>query len=143
MKQLSILTLLISSLLVFGSSCSKADNKEKTSENVDALSTTCFKGRLEIKAMCGNYTVKVLEGNIDPSLIQQSWKDRTTGKTYENVFRLANSCNLPSSVKEGDEFYFQIQNKNEECAECQAYYPTPEKSLHIKVLDKACSNSSN
>ena len=94
-----------------------------------------LKAKLEIKAMCMNYTLRLEEGNLDTSLIVSKWKDDETGKTYENVFGLANPCDFPSTIKQGDEFYFTIDTaKNRNCAVCMAYYPTPRKKLIIKVI---------
>src|SRR5215208_312464 len=67
-----------------------------------------YKGRLEIAGMCMNYTIKLLEGKIDTSKIAANWKDEVTGKSYSNVFALANPCSFPASIKQGDEFYFYI-----------------------------------
>ncbi len=47
-----------------------------------------YKGRLEIKALCMNYTISVLEGEIDTSTIIKSWTDETTNMKYSNVFKL-------------------------------------------------------
>ena len=99
-------------------------------------STVKFKGKLEIAALCMNYTIKLSEGNIDTSLIAGAWTDETTRKSYTNVFRLGNPCDFPASIKQGDEFNFVIdtsQGKN--CAVCMAYYPTPPKTLSIKVVE--------
>ena len=99
----------------------------------------CYKGRLEIKALCMNYTIKVLEGGIDKSLIVDQWKDESTGKTYTNVFALGSRCTFPANLKEGDEFYFTIDNTaTQDCIVCMAYYPVPEKKLSIKILPGAC-----
>lgn len=99
----------------------------------------CYKGRLEIKSLCMNYTIKVLDGNIDTALVAAQWRDGSTGKTYTNVFGLASRCNFPSTIKEGDEFYFAIDSTSvQDCAVCMAYYPTPEKKLSIKVLAGGC-----
>ena len=93
-----------------------------------------YKAKLEIKALCMNYTLRLLEGNMDASMIAANWTDETTGKSYKNVFGLANPCDFPSSVKEGDEFYFTIDTvKARNCAVCMAYYPTPPKKIIIKV----------
>ena len=99
----------------------------------------CFKGKLEIRAICMNYTISVIEGIMDSSLVESKWTDPGTGKEYRNAFRLASPCNFPTSLKEGDEFYFVIDTtmKNN-CAVCQAYYPTPSKSLSIRIIDGAC-----
>lgn len=101
---------------------------------------TCFKGRLEIKAACMNYTIGLLEGNIDTALLATNWTDESTGKSYKNVFALASRCTFPSTIKEGDEFYFRIDsNIVQRCAVCLIYYPVPPKKLAIKVLEKPCS----
>ena len=94
-----------------------------------------LRAKLEIKAMCMNYTLRLVDGNLDNSQIESSWTDETTGKSYKNVFALANPCDFPSSIKEGDEFNFIIVTaKEKNCAVCMAYYPTPKKKLMIKVL---------
>src|ERR1043165_5644082 len=90
--------------------------------------STIYKGRLEAKGMCMNYTIKLLEGNIDTSKIVAQWKNEATGKTHTNVFALGSVCNFPSTIKEGDEFYFKIDpNYVSNCMVCLAYYPKPPK----------------
>lgn len=96
-----------------------------------------YKAKLETKALCMNYTLRLLEGNIDTSLIVASWTDESTGKTFKNVFALGSPCSFPSTLKEGDEFYFVIDSTTvQNCAVCMAYYPTPPRKLSIKVVDK-------
>lgn len=96
-----------------------------------------YKGKLEIKALCMNYTIKLIEGSIDTSLIAAEWTDETTGKSYTNVFALGSPCTFPSSIGEGDEFYFSIDSTTvQNCAVCMAYYPKPSKKLAIKVMEK-------
>ncbi|MFI5131270.1 MAG: hypothetical protein ACHQFX_14810 [Chitinophagales bacterium] len=93
-----------------------------------------FKGKLEIKALCMNYTIRLTEGTLDTSQVVANWTDESTGKSYKNVFGLGNPCDFPSTIKEGDEFYFTIDTvKEKNCAVCMAYYPTPRKKLIIKV----------
>lgn len=106
--------------------------------NKAGRAATCYKGRLEIKALCSNYTIQLLEGAIDPSKIEASWTDEHTGKVYTNVFALGSPCNFPSTLKEGDEFYFTLAAPAQNCAVCQAYYPKPAKALSITVVDKPC-----
>ncbi|MDQ3278124.1 MAG: hypothetical protein M3Q06_07345 [Bacteroidota bacterium] len=106
--------------------------------NREPVVTNCYKGRLEIKALCANYTISVLEGNLDASKIEASWTDENTGKTYKNVFALGSPCTFPESLEEGKEFYFTLAETNNQCAVCQAYYPKPGKALSITVLDKPC-----
>jgi hypothetical protein len=108
-----------------------ADGCDKKKTNV------VYKGRLEIKAICMNYTIKLMEGNIDTSLIAGIWTDETTNKSYTNVFALASPCTFPSSIKQGDEFYFTIDTTGRrDCAVCMAYYPRPSRRLSIKVQEK-------
>ena len=98
---------------------------------------TLYKGRLEIKALCMNYTIGLLEGNMDSTRIVAQWKDETTGKTYKDVFALGSACTFPATIEEGDEFYFMIDSSyTSNCAVCMAYYPKPPKSLAIKIVNK-------
>ena len=104
--------------------------KNKNESNV-------YKGRLETKGMCMNYTIKLLEGKLDTSKIVSEWKNETTGKTHNNVFALGSLCSFPSTINEGDEFYFTIDSSYvSNCAVCLAYYPKPPKSIAIKVVNK-------
>jgi hypothetical protein len=99
--------------------------------------TATYKGRLEIKGNCMNYTIKLLAGNIDTSLIDSKWTDEMTNKSYLNVFALGSRCSFPSTIQQGDEFLFKIDTATlQNCAVCLAYYPTPSKRLSIKVIDK-------
>lgn len=99
----------------------------------------CVKGRLEIKGICMNYVIKVLDGGIDPALIESSWQDPSTGITHYNVFALGSPCSFPENIKEGDEFYFRVVTEDRNgCAVCQAYRPVPSKNLKIEVSGKTC-----
>jgi hypothetical protein len=96
-----------------------------------------YKGRLEIKGICMNYTIKLLEGALDTSRYVTEWKDESTGKSHTNVFALGSACSFPSIINEGDEFYFTIDSSYvSNCAVCMAYYPKPTKSIAIKVVNK-------
>ena len=96
-----------------------------------------YKGKLEVKGMCMNYTIKLLEGNIDASKLVAQWKNEVTGKTHTNVFALGSVCNFPPTINEGDEFSFTIDTTYvSNCAVCLAYYPKPTKSIAIKVVNK-------
>jgi hypothetical protein len=98
--------------------------------------TNCLKGQLVIKGICMNYTIKLLEGNIDSSLVESQWMDDHANKSYTNVFALGSRCNFPENIKEGDSFYFTIDNSPvQNCNVCMAYYPTPSKKLNIRVLN--------
>ncbi|MEO8403735.1 MAG: hypothetical protein ABI480_04050 [Chitinophagaceae bacterium] len=97
-----------------------------------------YKGRLETKALCMNYTLTLTEGTLDTSMVASSWTDENTGKSYKNAFALGNPCNFPASIQQGDEFYFMVDTSKQQsqCIVCMAYYPTPPKKLFIKVVDK-------
>lgn len=99
----------------------------------------CYKGKLEIKALCMNYTISLVEGSLDSSKIESSWTDESTGKKYTNVFALGNPCTFPANIAEGQEFYFTIDTApKRDCAVCMAYYPKPKKHLDIRVLQSPC-----
>src|SRR6185503_7180471 len=81
-----------------------------------------YKARLEIAGICLNYTIKLLEGDIDTSKIVTNWTDEMTSKSYTNVFALTNPCLLPKTIRQGDEFYFTIDFPvKQECITCLAY----------------------
>ncbi len=119
--QYLILLVAMSTILLSNSDCS-------------TKKTERLKGKLEIAGICSNYTIKVIEGKIDSSLVVATWTDETTGKSYNNVFKLGSPCTFPATIKQGDEFYFTIDTtKQKDCAVCMAYYPTPAKAIAIKV----------
>lgn len=105
--------------------------------NNNKYSSKKFRGRLAIKGICYNYTIKLLKGTIDTSVISTEWKDPYTQKIHTNVFALADPCTFPVSINEGDEFDFELDiSDSSPCIVCEAYYPTPSRSLKIKVLNK-------
>lgn len=121
-------------LTISAENCNK---KEKEAEPTKEKKDDVYKGRLEIKALCMNYTLKLTEGNIDTSKIISNWTDETTKKTYSNVFGLQNPCNFPATINQGDEFYFIIDTlSTSPCMVCLAYYPVPPKKLAIKIINK-------
>lgn len=95
-----------------------------------------YKGRLEIKGICMNYTISLLGGDIDTSRIVANWTDENIGKSYANVFRLNQPCGFPDTIDAGEEFFFQLDNAEKDCVVCEAYYPVPPKGLAIKVVNK-------
>jgi hypothetical protein len=122
--------LILSAVFLLTISAEKCNEKKKDSGIV-------YKGRLEIKAICMNYTIRLLEGNIDTSKIVSNWTDETTKKSYSNVFALENPCNFPATIKQGEDFYFIIDSTaTAPCAVCMAYYPIPGKKLPIKIINK-------
>ena len=97
-------------------------------------SENLVRGKLVIKGICMNYVIEVLGNNIDKNLIEKSWTNEFTEISYENVFGLGSICDFPKDIDEGDEFSFSIlEEKDQICANCKAYSPTPKKKLFIEV----------
>lgn len=93
-----------------------------------------YMGRLELKGPCGQYTISLLKGKMDRNLIQKVWTDLNTGRSYKNVFAVANSCSFPANeLSEGDTIAFTIGGKPQNCMVCQIFVPTPEKKLPVTV----------
>jgi hypothetical protein len=118
----SIFVLAIAALAIIKNNCNKNSK------------AGCYKGKLEIKGICSNYTIKLLEGSLDSTLFSTNWTDDQTGKVYTNVFALGSPCTFPDTLNQGDEFYFTIDTSKQDCNVCMAYYPTPGKKLAIKVI---------
>ena len=114
--------------LLFLLSCSK--------NNSDTELESSYKGKLVVKGICMNYVIQVLDSDFDSSLIELNWINEFSDISYTNVFALGSVCDFPEDIEEGDEFNFIIDNfKNNNCAVCLAYSPTPNKYLSITVLD--------
>jgi hypothetical protein len=116
----------------------KEDCKNKEG-NANATISGCYKGKLEVKGGCMNYTISITSPNVDTSLAMASWTDENTGKSYKNVFGLKSRCTFPDNINAGDEFYFTIDSTSvQNCAVCLMYYPVPSKKLSIKVIPGPC-----
>ena len=95
-----------------------------------------FLGKLVKKGICMNYVIEVNESDFPQDMIEKKWTDESSNKEYKNVFRLESICDFPESIKENDSFNFVIDNDKENlCAVCYAYTPTPDKSVSITVLE--------
>ncbi len=124
MKHISLLSIL-TTILLSNSECIKKNTH-----------TGKYRAKLEIAGICMNYTIRLIEDKMDTARIVTNWTDESTNTSYSNVFKLGNPCDFPSSIKQGDEFYFIIDTaKPKDCMVCMAYYPTPPKSLLIKVVE--------
>ena len=119
---------LVTLIILSNISCNKSNNS----------SVACFKGKLVLKGICMNYVIQITEGNVDNSLYESSWQNPVTNTTYQNVFGLASICTFPSTIKEGDEFYFSIPKNPivQTCAQCQVYSPIPSKRINIEICNK-------
>lgn len=122
--------LLLSVVILLTISADKCGKKKKTAKEI-------YKARLEIKALCMNYTLRLLEGDINTSLISGTWVNESTGKSYTNVFGLGSPCTFPPDIQQGDDFYFKIDSSaKQDCPVCMAYYPSPPRKLAIAVVEK-------
>jgi hypothetical protein len=85
-----------------------------------------------------NYVIQITEGDVDKSLYESSWQNPLTNTTYKNVFGLESICTFPSTINEGDEFYFSIPKSPivQTCAQCKAYSPIPSKKINIEICNK-------
>ncbi len=116
-------------------------DEEYTYKNADFKIIECnsemLTGKLVLKGICMNYVIEVLDGDIDTDLIESEWTNEMTNAVYKNVFALGSVCNFPENIEEGDTFQFSIETNgtDQTCAVCEAYSPTPEKSLRIKVCN--------
>lgn len=126
------LLLLLSSFILLSASTRSCKDTE--------LPAGCYKGKLEVKGECMNYTISIQSNNFDTSMVVANWTDENTGRSYKNVFGLGSRCTFPDSLKAGDEFYFTIDTTSvQDCMVCMIYYPTPQKKLSIKVLNAPCT----
>ncbi len=126
-------------LTVSASECGKKKNTAEKEKAVtgDKNPPKKYKGKLEVAGICRNYTIRLLEGDMDTSRIVANWTNPVTNISYKSVFGLGNPCALTDAIKEGDEFYFMIDTSEQKfCPVCLAFYPTPPRSLFIKMVEK-------
>ncbi len=104
----------------------------------DLIALNCIKAKLVLQGLCMNYVIQIIEGNVDSSLFETIWINPITNVNYQNVFGLGSICTFPSTIKEGDEFYFTISKEQviQTCPQCQAYSPTPNKKIAIQICNK-------
>lgn len=124
--------------LLFFISVAATCHRTATNATVKMRNDTCYKARLQIKGICMNYVIKVLEGDTTKLNLEQEWKDETDGKVYYNVFALGSVCSFPE-LNEGAEFYFTLSGKEDSgCNVCMAYRPVPAAKNNIVVHKTAC-----
>jgi hypothetical protein len=138
MKKSISLSLLVSTCFFLIISCKKPNLETNT--GCESLTSVCYKGRLEIKGICGNLTVKVLDPKFPSSLMENDFRNPITSETLTNVFAVKNICDFPNAINEGDEFYFILSSGSKNvCMLCKANYPTPNIANDITVLPAPCN----
>ena len=97
-------------------------DKKKTPEN-------CIRGKI-VRITCATTVIEVL--NVD-TLGEDNWKDGSAeGRTFNNVFSVANKCDIPASIKTGDELTFQLgESGKQDCIVCMMYDSPPKVKLGI------------
>jgi hypothetical protein len=95
-------------------------------------SVSCFKGKLVKRGICGQRVVQLVGREVGAIVTAAKWTDSLSGKSYENVFTVANPCDFPAGIKEGEEFNFSITtSRGEGCITCYAYTPVPAEKNNI------------
>lgn len=118
-------------LLVFHfMSCDKQQDVQQVISD-----STCYKGKLVLVGLCGNAVVQVLDDRMPASFYEATWKNESTGITYQKVMGNANFCSFPANLKENEEFYFRVDSPKaiDDCARCKAISPSPEKRQFIQI----------
>jgi hypothetical protein len=122
------------------SGCGKSVHQTGTGPTGQA---DCFKGTLVKKGICGQLVVKINSQAKEGVTYASSWKDESTGKTYENVFTVENMCSFPSSINEGGEFNFKItKDAVNNCMVCQVFTPVPKEKNSI-IVNGDCAGVRN
>ena len=126
MKKLFYLSWAISLLPLFSFQCS-----------VETLYPE-FTGRVELEGICGRTVVSVISGDLadlPPNTYAASWQDPSTGITYQNVFLIANPCQIQRVLRRDDVITFRIHPQPDmACVTCMAYSPAPIQKLPIEVF---------
>ena len=124
----NILFLLVSIVLV---SCGKLPgNGSGNHDNNNAIKAKV------IRITCASTTIQILDAahyNLG-----ETWTIEGTSNTYDHVAVVANKCELPDNLKEGDEFNFRIINEadaRKDCIACMMYDYPPSKSIYLKVIN--------
>lgn len=128
MKKLSVLLI---SVLLF--SCAKLPNKGSSNSAND--SNQRIKAKV-IRISCASTVIQVL----DPAYynLGETWSMQGDEKALDHVAVVANKCELPETLKAGDEFYFKIIPESEarkDCVVCMMYDAPPSKSILLKVVN--------
>jgi len=89
-----------------------------------------LKGKV-IRITCASTVVQVLDNK---KIGDSSWADSmSTHQTYNNVFSVSNKCELPQTLKAGDEFWFTIDSISKtQCIVCMMYDAPPQSKFSVK-----------
>ena len=108
-------------------------NKPASPISSEAVSG-CYTGKLVKKGICGQYVIELQSTRTQDLEIATTWNDPSSATNYQNVFTVANPCDFPASIKQGETFTFAIASKEiNTCALCEAFTPTPAAKNLIAV----------
>lgn len=95
---------------------------------------TCFQGKLVKRGICGQRVIQVLDQQVSGLELARNWTDSLAHRQYENVFTVANPCNFPADIKEGDTFSFTVVTAEDSpCVQCYAFTPVPAQQHRIST----------
>ncbi|MFN8261213.1 MAG: hypothetical protein U0X41_09795 [Chitinophagales bacterium] len=89
-----------------------------------------------IRITCASTVIQVLDSahyNLG-----ETWTKQGTAETYEHVAVVSNKCEFPTTLKEGDEFYFKQIGKDDaanDCAVCMMYDFPPSKGIYLQAVN--------
>ncbi|WP_114791743.1 hypothetical protein U0035_17515 [Niabella yanshanensis] len=120
----------VASLLLLVTLCAFRCDKDR-----DYIGDDIYTAEIKSINSCARYYACVItNGDIDPDLVDNSWKH--DGNTYQKAFMVRNNCDFTSGIREGESFRFRIVKKpvKNDCIICNiAITGTPSKSLNIEV----------
>ena len=99
------------------------------------VKSECLQGKI-IRITCASTVVQITNRS---DIGTDGWKDGHQGanQTYDNVFSVSNKCKLPSDLKVGDEFSFNIDKpKPTDCIVCMMYDAPPDAKYHVENFTK-------
>ena len=95
-----------------------------------------FTGKV-IGGICSQYTIQLIDGDMDPARYVKTWKNNMTDSVYHNVFAVANYCYFNTqNLQKGDVFQFNLlaDSAVQNCAVCLIYEPIPPVANTIRVI---------
>ena len=90
-----------------------------------------------LRTTCASIVIQIQ----DPAYyhLGETWSDmfRPSFAPYEHSVSVSNTCEFPSSIVEGDVFYFQLDtNNSNNCVVCAMYDAPPTKQVAVKNVTR-------
>lgn len=90
-----------------------------------------------LRTTCASIVIQIQEPAFYS--LGETWSDifRPSFAPYEHVVSVSNTCEFPSTINEGDIFYFEINtNTNNNCVVCAMYDAPPTKKVAVKNITR-------